>query len=108
MANEGNLANRERTYFRTGEEQVKIARKGGIASGKARRERKLLREGIAERMGEEDFNTLVDNLIARAKDSDRAFEILRDTLGEKPVEQVNIMNIDKSLEEMEAFFKQDE
>ena len=31
--------NAEATQFRTGEEQVEIARQGGLASGKARREK---------------------------------------------------------------------
>lgn len=88
MANEENL--KPFTSDQSREEAVKNGRKGGIASGKAKRERKLLREAIAERMGEEDFNALVDNLIARAKDSDRAFELLRDTIGEKPVSSIDL------------------
>lgn len=44
MANEENLKNGEATQFRAGEEQAKIARLGGIASGKARRERREARE----------------------------------------------------------------
>lgn len=40
--------NAEATEFRTGEEQVKIARKGGIASGQARRRKKALTDTISE------------------------------------------------------------
>ena len=46
MANEENLKNGKQTQFRTGEEQAKNAQKGGIASGKARRRKKLLRETV--------------------------------------------------------------
>lgn len=42
--NEQNLQNGKATQFQTGEEQVKIAQQGGIASGKARREKKAMRE----------------------------------------------------------------
>ena len=44
MSNANNLKNGEATQFRTGEEQVEIARMGGIASGKARREKKTIQK----------------------------------------------------------------
>ena len=40
--------NAEATQFRTGEEQVEIARQGGIASGQARREKKTIQKILAE------------------------------------------------------------
>lgn len=43
MANEQNLENGKATQFRSGEEAVKNGRKGGIASGEAKRERKDMR-----------------------------------------------------------------
>ena len=45
MANEENLKKGKATQFRAGEEQAKVARQGGIASGKARR-----RKGAAKRI----------------------------------------------------------
>lgn len=72
------------------EEAVKNGQKGGIASGKARREQKIFKQAIAERMGFDDFNEMVDNLIKRAKKNDKSFEILRDTLGQKPKEEINL------------------
>lgn len=44
MANENNLKKGKATQFRTGEEQAKIAKKGGKASGKKRREQKTVRD----------------------------------------------------------------
>jgi PBSX family phage terminase large subunit len=44
MANDQNLNNGVATQFRTGEEQARIAKKGGIASGQARRRKKTLSE----------------------------------------------------------------
>jgi len=39
-------------------------------------------------MGEKDWNDIVDKLIERAKKNDKSFEILRDTIGQKPKEEV--------------------
>lgn len=44
MANEQNLKKGKATQFKAGEEQAKIARKGGIASGEAKRRNKSLSE----------------------------------------------------------------
>ena len=41
------VKNSEGTQFQTGDEQVKTATKGGIASGKARREKKAMKETLA-------------------------------------------------------------
>lgn len=40
------VPNSEKTQFRAGEEQVKIARQGGIASGKARREKATFKKTL--------------------------------------------------------------
>lgn len=48
MANANNLKNGEATQFRTGEEQVEIARQGGIASGQSRREKKTIQKILAD------------------------------------------------------------
>ena len=48
MSNANNLKNGEATQFRTGGEQVEIARQGGIASGKARREKKTIQKILAD------------------------------------------------------------
>lgn len=40
------VPNNEATQFRTGEEQVEIARKGGIASGKARQEKATFKKTL--------------------------------------------------------------
>ena len=40
--------NAEKTQFRTGSEQVEIARQGGLASGKARREKQKTQQILAD------------------------------------------------------------
>lgn len=53
MSNANNLKNGEATQFRTGEEQVEISRQGGIASGKARREKKTIQKILADLLDSE-------------------------------------------------------
>ena len=45
--------NAEATQFRTGDEQVEIARQGGIASGQARREKKTIQKILADLLDSE-------------------------------------------------------
>lgn len=80
------VPNSEATQFKTGAKQVEIARLGGIASGKAKREYLNWKKAIEERMSVDDFNEIIDNMIKRAKDETKSAEVLRDTMGQKPVE----------------------
>jgi len=86
-------------------------RKGGIASGKARREKKLMREAIQQalalevasektkdvlrQLGFEDNNNQAAMIVAALnkalKGDIKAMEFLRDTAGEKPAEQYEIL-----------------
>ena len=108
MANEENLKKGVATQFRTGEEQVRIAKQGGIKSGEARREKKLIKDRILERMGADDWDEYIDGIIARAKESKADAEFLRDTIGQKPIDKVAVTNIDQSLEELNEYFNRTE
>jgi hypothetical protein len=88
MANEKNL--KPFTSDQSREEAVKNGRKGGIRSGEVKRENKLIKDRILERMGESDWDVMIDNLIARAQEDTKSFETLRDTIGQKPKESVSI------------------
>ena len=106
MANEQNLVKGKGFETRTTEEQRKIARQGGIASGKARAEKKLIKDRILERMGAKDWDEYIDGIIARAKESKADAEFLRDTIGEKPIERHEInVNEDTSLERLREDFE---
>lgn len=104
MANEQNLIPFNE---RTESEKRAIATAGGKASGKARRNKKLLRDCI-DYLFEREDKTVLDtegnpmsgaeqlayNLFVKAlgepdtAKAARAFEVLRDTAGQKPVEKV--------------------
>ena len=87
MANEKNLIPHNK---RSKSEARENGRKGGIASGESRRKRKSLREQLEILL--ENGNTqesIAVALVEKAMSGDvRAFEVLRDTIGEKPVDKV--------------------
>lgn len=128
MANEQNL-----TPFgskRNHEETVKNAKKGGIASGKARREKKAMRElaqailSMPVKKGQKtadiDKAKAVEDLVGKnltvqevallkiaqsaMRGNTKDLEFLRDTAGEKPKETIKLENDDQSIREMEAYF----
>ena len=81
---------------RTKEEQRAITTAGGIASGESRRARKTLKEELLLLLSEGDTQKTVSvALLKKAMDGDtKAFEVLRDTIGEKPVDKVENKNVD--------------
>ena len=101
---------------RTKEEVKKIASKGGKASGEARRKRKTLREELLAML--EDGNTqnqITLALIQEAKSGNnagsvtKAFEVIRDTIGEKPVDKVMVAEVDQNvINEVEAMMNDED
>ena len=100
---------------RTEEEQREIARKGGIASGKARREKADLKKQLQvflEAEATKDKNgepltgaELMVKVAVRemAQGNSRFWELIRDTAGFKPIEKVQVSEIDQSvIDEVEA------
>lgn len=96
MANNiGNLVYDKGFDSRTTEEQTEIARKGGIASGEARRQKKLMREMLQEclNMTDKKGNTFQElatmGLIKGAiKGNANNYKTILETLGElQPAEQ---------------------
>ena len=110
-----NLKNTEATQFRTGSEQVKTARKGGIASGKARREKADLKKQLqvwleTDVARDKNGNPLtgaelmVQVAAKHMKDGNpKYWELIRDTAGFKPVDKVMVAEVDQSVvDEVEA------
>jgi hypothetical protein len=75
---------------RSPEEVREMGRKGGIASGEARRRKKSLKEELITLL--ENGNTqekISLAIIQQALDGNtKAFEVIRDTIGEKPVDKL--------------------
>lgn len=112
MANTENLVKgNPETQFRTGREQVETARKGGKASGEARRLKKTYAEIANEIMSlpvtDENTKAFIESMGYDGeitmkvlevvsmhqevlKGNVKAFELLRDTTGEKPIDKLAI------------------
>jgi hypothetical protein len=75
---------------RTKEEARELGRKGGIASGKVRRERKTLKEELILLLEEDENNKKISvALLKKALEGDiHAFTTIRDTIGEKPTDKI--------------------
>lgn len=115
MANEQNLEKGKATQFKSGEEAAKAGRKGGIASGEARREKADLKKQLLLFL-ETDATTdksgnpltgaeLMVKVAARemAKGNPKFWELIRDTAGFKPIDKVQVTEVDQSvIDEVEA------
>lgn len=103
MPNKENLiSNAERTP----KEIKENATKAGKASGEARRNKKLFQSAVLTALkaktedGQDVLATLIAAQIKKAQEGDtRAFEVLRDTSGEKPTDKVeaSVTNDNKDL-----------
>ena len=75
---------------RSPEELREMGRKGGIASGEARRRKKTLKEELIALLETNDNNNKISlAILQKALNGDiQAFTTIRDTIGEKPVDKV--------------------
>ena len=107
MANPENLTGRGFDEL-TAEEQREIASKGGIASGEARRRKRDLRQALEmllekeykQRNGESITGTeaITAKLFEQAmKGNVKAFETIRATVGQDPVQKVMIAEVDQDV-----------
>ena len=87
MANEQNLIPNSQ---RTPSELREMTRKAGIASGEARRARKTLKETLLMMLEEGNTqNDITLALLQKALNGDtKAYEVIRDTVGEKPTDKI--------------------
>lgn len=79
----------------TSEERIENARRAGVASGEARRSRRSLREELELILESGDNqHDIATALVAKAKEGNtKAFEIIRDTLGEKPANELKLQEL---------------
>ena len=113
MAN--NLKNTEATQFQSGSEAVEAGQRGGIASGEARRRKRdirlaleaLLEKDITDKKGNVMTTTeaIAVTQIEKALNGDpKAFEVVRDTVGQKPTDRIDLTVNDDSAKEMDEYF----
>lgn len=102
MANaNGNPQNFISLSDRTIEERKEIARKGAEATNKILKQRKTLAEELLLILSQGDTQQRISTaLIEKCLKGDiRAYETLRDTIGEKPKDKVENLNIETNYEE---------
>ena len=98
MANNNNLRKgNPDTQFKSGQKAVESGRKGGIASGKSKRKRKEFKNDLitALTIVMEDNKTVqeigIEALMDKFMKGDlKAFELIRDTIGEKPTDKQEV------------------
>ena len=100
---------------RTEKEQREIQQKGGIASGEARRRKRDIRLAL-EALLEKDISDKNGNVMTTTeaialkqiekalKGDTRAFEVVRDTVGQKPTDKIDLTVNDDSAKEMDEYF----
>lgn len=107
MANDSNLKPLSTDKAR------EIGAKGGKASVEARRKRKTLKEELLILLSDGDVQerlslALLDEALNgnKAGSVTKAFEVIRDTIGEKPTEKVEVGKLDKaqSMSELKELF----
>ena len=95
---------------RSKEEQKKIRSAGGKKSGEVRRARKTLREELLAILSDGDIQAKMSLALVNealngnnAGSVTKAFETVRDTIGEKPVDKVIVADVDQNIiNEVEA------
>lgn len=113
MANEQNLIPLNE---QSKSKQREIQSQGGIASGQARREKRDLRRAL-EMLLEKEYKDKAGNSLTGTeaisaklfeqamKGNIKAFETLRDTVGQKPVDRVEQVNIDMEYQQSVEYVK---
>jgi len=76
----------------TPEERTAHAKKAAAASARAKQKRKTLKEALLVALSDETVqDNIITALIQKASEgSEKAFEVIRDTIGEKPVDKQEI------------------
>ena len=107
----GNPQNLKPLNTRSKEDQMKIRSAAGKASGEARRKRKTLREDLLALLSagntQNDMNLAI---ISKAIAGDtKAYEVVRDTIGEKPVDKIVVAEVDQNvINEVEAMLNDED
>lgn len=108
-------------------EQRKIAKKGSKKSAEVRAQRKSFKEALLDalsQLADEKYihnramkqcynpkltigqNLAIAQILNAINGDTKAYEVIRDTIGEKPIEKIEVNEIDSEKEkEIEAFFE---
>ena len=89
------MANAKNLKVPTSKEAREYGRRGGIASGKARAVRKTFKEDLLGMLDDpKQQKAILEALMKQCKQGNiRAIELLRDTIGEKPIDRQEVKEI---------------
>lgn len=111
------------TQFKKGSrEAAEAGHKGGVANGEKSKMRKTIRKELEELLAKHPIDkegneselsyqsAMIAALLKKALKGDtKAFEIIRDTIGEKPAERITLAQIDQdTIDEVEKMVMGDE
>lgn len=100
----------------TSSEARKNGRKGGLASAAAKKRRKTLKEELLLLLESEEIQKKISTALINeaingnnAGSVTKAFEVIRDTIGEKPIDKVMVSDVDANvINEVERMVNDDE
>ena len=82
------------------------ARKAAEKSAEVRRANGMLSADLKEQLDEATIRAINDKIISLAKKGNlKAYELIRDGIGEKPTDKLAIGTVDPSQEALDDFFK---
>lgn len=94
MANEQNLV--PEAHKLTNEDRSK----GGKARVVKLNQERIIKDEILKAMGAKDWEEVIDGVIKRAKESDKGFEVLQASIGQKPVDKSAVEVQSKGIEDI--------
>lgn len=96
------MANEQNLKILTSKEAREIGKKGGKKSVEVRRQRKTLREELLLLLAEGDTQKKISvALLQKAMNGDtKAYEVIRDSIGEKPVDQIQQIEPPKIVDDL--------
>lgn len=110
MANpNGNPQNLIQNRATTPNQRRKNAQKARAARTQKEAARITLRDALIEKLSDGEQEKIIDAVVQQAKNGNiKAFEIIRDTIGEKPVDKIMVSDVNPSvIAEIESMVNSD-
>ena len=102
------MPNPENLRTPTSEEAREMQKKSVAKRKQNMIEKKVIKEILEKRLKIRDLEEMLDNLIKRAKEDSRDFEVLQASLGQKPIDRIQVAEVDaETIKNIESMFNDD-
>ena len=102
------MPNPENLRTPTSEEAREMQKKSVAKRKQNMIEKKVIKEILEKRLKIRDLEEMIDNLIKRAKDDSKDFEVLQASLGQKPIDRIQVAEVDaETIKNIESMFNDD-